>query len=173
MIHRGGRTLRAALLLGSVVVLATAVTTRASASDDLAGCRAITTAAARLACYDALADAAASPGPASPSAAVPTATPTATDLFGRDSSEAVAALGAAAGLTQLEELVATVSGVARANDGRLSLDLDNGQSWLQVDTRRATIDPGVEVRIRRAAFGSYLLSTTDDRRSALRVRRIR
>jgi hypothetical protein len=125
---------------------------------------------ARLACYDALADASATPGPPAP----PPATPTATDLFGRDGSTAAAELATAAGVVELEELVATAAGVTRTADGRLRLDLDNGQAWLQADTRRATVNPGVEVRIRRAAFGSYLLSTTNsDRRSALRVRRIR
>lgn len=140
------------------------------ADPDLAACRSLGDPTARLACYDALADAGATRGTPTPAPA----TPTATDLFGRDGSTAAAELATAAGLGELDELSAAVASVTRATDGRLLLELDNGQAWLQSDTRRATVNPGVEVRIRRAAFGSYLLSTTNsDRRSALRVRRIR
>lgn len=173
MADRHGRILGTFLANAGAAVLVAFGVTSAAAGDDLAACRAISDDRGRLACYDALADALADAAP-SPGATAPRlATPTATDLFGLDSSSAVAGLGAAAGINPLDELVATVTGVARAADGRLSVDLDNGQSWVQVDTRRATLSTGVEVRIRRAAFGSYLLSPTGDRRSALRVRRIR
>lgn len=113
--------------------------------------------------------------PASAAPAGPAAVPatTAAGLFGLDSSTAVAELGAAAGVVALRELQATLTAVDRAPDGRLLLILGNGQAWSQVDARRVTLHTGDEVRIRRAAFGSYLLSTLDDRRSALRVRRIR
>lgn len=157
----------------------------AAGAADLDSCRSIDDDRARLACFDALAAAAPEPGTAAaPTAAadaapapaatpVAPAAPTATDLFGRDSDTTAAALGAAAGIAPLPELRATLTTVDRTPDGRLVLTMDNGQAWSQVDTRRATLRPGDEVRIRRAAFGSYLLSTMDDRRSALRVRRIR
>jgi hypothetical protein len=172
-----------------VALLAGWTAARTAAGSDLATCRAITDDRDRLACYDALPAPAASPrtGPIDPGLVTPGAgpappsppsgswplAPTPADLFGRSSDAAAAELGTAAGVVPLRELTARLTAVERAPDGRLLLTLDNGQAWSQVDSRRATLQAGDEVRIRRAAFGSYLLSMIDDRRSALRVRRIR
>jgi hypothetical protein len=171
----GRRAVAAAALVLPVTLTAIAA--------DVADCRSIADERARLACYDALPTTAPPPAsavprppvvpPAAPADTAATGAPTATDLFGRDSDTAAAELGAAAGVVPLRELRATLAAVDRAPDGRLLLTLHNGQAWSQVDSRRARVEPGQEVRIRRAAFGSYLLSTIDDRRSALRVRRIR
>jgi hypothetical protein len=155
--------------------------TLAAAGADLAACRAIADDGARLACYDALAEAATTPAVAAPlphaaspapAGAAVAGAPTATDLFGRDSDTAAAELGAAAGVTPLPELKATLTAVDRAPDGRLRLTLDNGQAWSQVDTRRANLQPGDAVVIRRGAFGSFLLSAGRGQ-AALRVRRDR
>jgi hypothetical protein len=72
----------------------------------------------------------------------------------------------------LHEIGATLTTVDRRPDGRLRLTLDNGQAWSQVDTRRANLQPGDAVVIRRGAFGSFLLSAGRGE-AAVRVRRDR
>jgi hypothetical protein len=56
-----------------------------------------------------------------------------------------------------------------APDGRLTVTLDNGQTWRQVDTDRTDVRPGDEVTIRPGLLGSYLLTGDRDGR-AVRVR---
>jgi hypothetical protein len=172
-VERNGRTPRRLAGAAALALLAAPAT---ATDDDLATCRGIADDRARLACYDAVAAATAVPvaSAATPAAppVVPAPAPTAVELFGRDSDSAAEALGAAAGVAPLAGLSATLTNVARAPDGRLMLTLDNGQAWSQVDTRRVVLQAGDAVVIRRAALGSYLLST-GRRQASVRVRRDR
>jgi hypothetical protein len=156
-------------------------------ADSLADCRAVADPAARLACYDALRGA---PLPASPApppvppaaggstppstapAPVPATAPDPESLFGLDATATAATLGAVVAVTPPDRLTATVTAVERTTDGKLLLTLANGQAWRQVDSRAAAVAAGATVQIRRAAFGSYLLSA-GDRSQGVRVRRIR
>jgi hypothetical protein len=149
-------------------------------ADSLADCRAVTDPAARLACYDALPGAAlpASPAaagstpPSTPPAPAPATAPDPESLFGLDATATAATLGAVVAVTPPDRLTATVTAVERTTDGKLLLTLANGQAWRQVDSRAAAVAAGATVQIRRAAFGSYLLSA-GDRSQGVRVRRIR
>ncbi len=63
-----------------------------------------------------------------------------------------------------ESLVATVRAVIRRPNGAHVITLDNGQVWTET-----SLDPsfrvavGEQVRIKRAAMGTYLLSTPSNR----------
>jgi hypothetical protein len=93
-------------------------------------------------------------------------------LFGLDAATTAATLGAVVAVSPPDSLTSTVTTVERTADDKLLLTLANGQAWRQVDSRSAVVAPGATVRIRRAAFGSYLLSA-GDRSQGVRVRRIR
>ena len=98
--------------------------------------------------------------------------PSPADLFGRDAGESEGIVLRAAGLEQVEELRARVIAVRLDAYGKPIVTLDNGQVWFQVDSPVLKLNAGDEVRIRRAAMGSYLLSEVDGKRSS-RVRRSR
>jgi hypothetical protein len=163
---------------------ALAIPPRAAAGDEteLAACRAIAADAARLACYDRLAAraaespvAASTPVQSSTAAVAPQPSgpvPTPEDLFGRDAVAAEAIVRESAGIGQLEEIRQPVTSVSRNAEGRLLIALANGQAWLQLDGPVPRLAAGDEVRIRRAALGSYLMAAPGTTRG-LRVRRIR
>ncbi len=143
--------------------------------------------AKRLACYDQFAAAlaaetppdapevaAASPiaSPAPGPASAGPGSPTPEELFGRDAVAAERLVRESAGIERLEEIHRRVV-AARVNPaGKLVITLDNGQVWEQIDSPMPRITAGTEVRIRSAAFGSYLLGTENTPRG-VRVRRLR
>lgn len=128
----------------------------------LSACRAVPDDAARLACYDVLADAPTAP------AATP---PSPETLFGRDAVQSDEIVRQAAGIDQLDELQLRVVSARADPLGKAVLAFDNGQVWAQLDSPPARIKPGEDVRIRRAALGSYLLLREGGGRG-IRVRRI-
>lgn len=141
-------------MLAGLAGLGWAVT--ASGTDDsLSACRDISEDAARLACYDTLAR---------------NLPPTPVELFGRDAIQSEDIVLRAAGIEQIDEIRARVTGVRLDPYGKLILTLDNGQVWSQIDSPALSLKSGDEVRIRRAAMGSYLLAEVDSKRSS-RVRR--
>lgn len=159
----------------------------ASADDPLSDCRGIAGDAARLACYDGLADRQAQPvktpepdrpppataatgAAAAPPAQAALPLPSPEELFGRSVVQSEDTVRRAAGVGQLEEITAKVTGVHVAPYGKLVLTLDNGQVWSQADSSRLSLNSGDDVRIRRASLGSYLL-TAVGRKQAIRVRR--
>lgn len=70
----------------------------------------------------------------------------------------------------LSAITAKVTGIVadRATAGRVALQLDNGQVWILSDDD-AGVSAGDSVTIKRAALGSYLLTTSAHR--SYRVRR--
>jgi hypothetical protein len=151
---------------------------------DWRDCRAIADDAARLACYDRLAseaagapesgpvddvaaraDAAQSPSPAGPP-------PTPEDLFGRDAVAAEQIVRETAGIGRLDAMTGRVAELRRDPEGNLLLTLEGGQVWRQVDGPAPRLAIGDDIRIRRAAFGSYLLAAPGTTRT-FRVRRLR
>lgn len=173
----GRLNLHAALALGLAGPLLPAAPARSDPAL-LIECRAIAEDAARLACYDRLAKAQAvpakpeaappAPGPASPGVAEPTPE----ELFGHDPATSEAMVREAAGIGRVDEIRSRVAAVRSAPDGKLVLTLDNNQVWAQLDSPAPGVAPGAEVSIRRAAFGSYLLSVAGTPRG-IRVRRVR
>jgi hypothetical protein len=130
----------------------------------LDNCRTIADDRERLACYDTVAG-------NTPKATAPTATINAESLFGRDAAQTSAVLQQQTGITPPQILDAEISSVETRTDGKLRLSLHNDQRWEQVDGRPLDLVPGDQVRIRKAAFGSYLLYRQAGGRS-IRVRRV-
>jgi hypothetical protein len=73
---------------------------------------------------------------------------------------------------EIESLEARVTSIAAAADGSAVLALDNGQSWRQIGSNASLLlKVGDTVVIRRAALGSFQLSTPTGR--AAKVKRVR
>jgi hypothetical protein len=151
-------------------------------------CAGIGEAGERLACYDALVAkleasqrsgaagprAADSGAPVSETSVQPSSTPT-TAL---EASSAMFGLkGRAAsspGVTERDSLgsiTARIMQLRQLGTGGVQLKLDNGQTWEQLGSRDLKLKTGEAVRIARAAFGSFWLSTPDH--LGARVRRLR
>ena len=129
-------------------VLLAVMSMPATAADDgaLRQCRALTDAAARLACYDALPLAALPPTAATaPAAAVPVV-PAAAD-FGLPKPD-----------EKVQEITSTIPGLFDGWGPRSLIRLANGQVWQVTDDSRgvyALRDP--KVRVKRASLGSFVL----------------
>ena len=123
------------------------------------------------------------PTPAAPAVATPPAPPVAatqppaaspneddfgvTGEFARRREEAKSN-----GAPEMTEMHATVTKISSRPYGELVLELDNGQVWEQNEKKSAfIIKVGDGVLIRKAKFGSFMLSTDDGATS--RVHRIR
>lgn len=120
------------------------------AGSTLDACRSIASDSERLACYDALAD-------SGPSATEQSAGIRADSLFGRDAAQTSAALQQQTGITPPQALDAEISSVEKRANNKLLITLNNGQEWEQIDGRPLHLVPGDLIRIRQAAFGSWLL----------------
>lgn len=150
-------------------------------------CRALNQSAERLLCYDTLfprvpassGRPAPQPVPAGPpehSNDQGLRTPAAS---GQPPEDAIRTFGfsgtrerAAAHLSVIEHVSATVTELHHESDGRFVVYLDNGQVWRQIETDSwAPPRQGEGVTIRRAALGSYMLETVEN--LATRVSRIR
>lgn len=69
-----------------------------------------------------------------------------------------------------DSIAAVVSQVTMDRLNNVLITLDNGQSWTLVDPQ-GSLRPGDSVRIKRAALGSFLMTTP--RRRSFRVERVR
>lgn len=168
------RLFRSALLaapLGAAFVFL-AGSALAATDADLARCRAVADAAARLVCYDALSLAAPPAAGTSP--------PTAVAVLPAPVAVPASSVPAAAGFgfemraiqSAPEAMDSRVPGLFDGWERGTRIRLDNGQVWQVIDDSRAYIglrDP--KVRISRAAMGSFIFEV-EGRRSAARVRRV-
>ena len=69
-----------------------------------------------------------------------------------------------AGIVAVESISAQVTQVDRNAADRLVVTLDNGQVWVQSEsTSRIRVKPGDAITIKRAALGSFMLVTAQDR----------
>lgn len=165
--------------LGVVLLSATAGAVTVS-SDDLSRCASIASPGSRLACYDALAHRAPEVVPAAaaslsatpayvapPAPVAPAATSTATA-----SPAAVAAVAPpddpkSFGLSAVQRHVAVVGpkeesgrivSLAANQAGHSTIVLDSGQTWAVLDDD-GFVSNGDHITIKRAALGSYLMTT--------------
>ena len=153
----------------------------AAASDaDLARCRALGDATARLACYDGLLPASATSAPLAVAPRPAPVAPVAPVAAAPTPAAPVASVPATAGFgfelraiqSAPDALDSRITGLFEGWDPGTRIRLDNGQVWQVIDDSRAYIgqrDP--KVRISRAAMGSFLFEV-EGRRSVARVRRI-
>jgi hypothetical protein len=156
----------------SVVVLfrCMAVSPDAVAAEYSHPCVAVIDDAARLACYDeAFGKREASPPAVSADTArssAPAPEIAATAQFGFTAAQ----VEERAGTTQ-DELTAVVTHIDKRPTGELIATLDNGQVWVQREvSSRVRLKKDDKVGIRRAALGSYFLTTPDG--VVTRVKRI-
>jgi hypothetical protein len=169
----------------AATILALPLASVSAGGEPLQYCRAISHDAARLACYDRLAGEATSQLPPAPTSVAPPApqsgkaaaaaspaAPTPEELFGLDPAASEEIVRRASGIGRLEEIRQQVAVLRTNPEGKLVMTLDSGQVWAQVDTLALRLAEGDQVRIRRAAMGSYLLAPEGVTR-AIRVRRVR
>lgn len=160
------------LALGAALLAATAPSLAApSVTDALARCAAIDAPTSRLACYDAavgrpvgqtpLAE------PPAPAAAVAAAKP-APARTGDPHDFGLTPVQRKEAPSGPESIHARIVGLGGDGGGHAVVTLDNGQAWFVADTD-PRLDVGQDVTIKRAALGSFLMTTAD--RHAYRVRR--
>ncbi|MGH8318272.1 MAG: hypothetical protein ACREUL_09880 [Steroidobacteraceae bacterium] len=147
-------------VIGVTAALAAASPSLASdALGSLLACRRIEASAARLACFDREAATLAAQRQGSGAKADQTLNPRRT--FGLAPTEIAARAEAAAKAPKpVDSIVARISSLARAADGREIFTLDNHQIWVQLVPDSEQLDPksGETVRISRGWLGSYWLS---------------
>lgn len=134
-----------------------------AADADLLRCRTLAEAAARLACYDAIAVGAAAPSGAAAAAAPAAAPAPKGGDFGIEYRTPANAP---------EQIQSRILGLFEGWGPRTLLRLENGQVWQVVDDSRAVIDRrDPVVRISRGALGAFIFEV-DGRKSSARVKRV-
>ncbi len=177
----------------SVVVLsAVKIAGGAEIPTELLDCRPLTSAVARLDCYDQAIDAhtaapsqaaehrtAENPAPVAPTAAAATAVSepvlssepalSQEDLFGQGETQMRKSVQEATDTEEIDRIEAIVVEVHKSASGKAVITLDNGQVWKQSDSAKARLSVNDKVTIRRRSFGSYTLY---NKKTAIRVKRI-
>lgn len=138
----------------------------AQAGGSLAACRALTDAAQRLACYDALPLAPAASAAPTPPAVATAPIPAASSPAGQFGFEQRALASAP------ESIDTRIEGQFGGWGPRDRLRLANGQVWQVVDGSSATLNlQSPKVRVRRGMFGAFYLDIEGTGRSP-RVKRL-
>ena len=132
-----------------------------AANEALTQCRQIEEVEERVACYDEIVDAL---------SAKPAAVPDAQSLFGTDDAEAKRIVEETLEIEQIEQIEATVADVRMSATRKMTVALDNGQVWRQLDSKPLSLESGDGVIIRKASLGSFLLEKKSGSRS-IRVKR--
>jgi hypothetical protein len=136
---------------------------------DALECVSITAADRRLACYDALAKATTARPEAPPAPALQPSRSSGGDDPGRFGLPAHKAR--VNGGEDSQKIVARVTTVREDRQGNVTVILDNGQTWaIHERDRDPLLQSGDAVTIRRAALGSFLMTTPD--RHSYRVQRL-
>jgi hypothetical protein len=75
------------------------------------------------------------------------------------------------GAEQVNEITTRIVSASQRSDGKWILNLEESGRWVQIDSRSLSSEPrsGHEIKIRRAAMGSYLANINGQ--IAIRVRR--
>jgi len=171
---------RTALMLQSLFGLALSLSLAAHADGGPSGqaiarCAAISASDARLACYDALANRTGAPAAAMPHAAQP-APPASSPVAGSATTPVATVAAAAApspedpsqfGLSPVQRHVAVagpkeehaqIVSISFGVVGHATIVLDSGQTWAVLDSDNL-VSSGDKVVIKRAALGSFLMTT--------------
>ena len=145
-------------LLSALLLLAPSVL---AANEALTECRQIEEIEERVACYDEVVDSL---------YAKPDAVPDAESLFGTNDAEAKRIVEETLEIEQINQIEANVADVRMSSTGKLTVALDNGQVWRQLDSKPLRLESGDGVIIRKASLGSFLLEKKSGSRS-IRVKR--
>ena len=139
--------------------------------EGLAKCRQIAEITARVACYDRLVDAR---YPMDSSDSVDSSAPTAPDaqsLFGTNDAEAKRIVETSLAIEQINQIEAVVADVRESATKKLTVTLDNGHIWRQIDNKPMRLKRGETVIVRKASLGSFLMEKQSGSRS-IRVKRV-
>ena len=134
-----------------------------AADQALTQCRQIVNVEERVACYDAIIDSR-SEKPA------PDAIPDAQSLFGTNDADAKRIVETSLDIEQIDEIEAVVTDVRKSATRKLTVTLDNGQTWRQLDNQPMRLQTGETVIVRKASLGSFLMEKQSGGRS-IRVKR--
>ena len=148
-----------------------------TAEEALTKCRQIEAIAERVVCYDEIVD---SHTPMESRDSVETTTPPeiaefvsvpdAQSLFGTSDAEAKRIVETSLAIEQIDEIVAVVTDVRKSMTRKLTVILDNGQIWRQLDNQPMRLKSGETVIVRKASLGSFLMEKRSGSRS-IRVKR--
>ena len=93
------------------------------------------------------------------------------ELFGKNPEEVRQSVQEATGTKEIDRIEARVTEVLPLATGKVIIILDNGQVWKQIDKSKLRLSGDEQVIIRRASFGSFLL-TKVGKKTPMRVKRI-
>jgi hypothetical protein len=154
-----------------------------TAEEVLTKCRQIEEIAERVVCYDKIVDSQ-FPNDSSdadssvkveetppPEATESNVIPDAESLFGTNDAEAKRLVETLLAIEQISEIEAIVTDVRESANEKLTVTLDNGQSWRQVDNQPMRLKSGETVIVRKASLGSFLMEKQSGSRS-IRVKRV-
>lgn len=133
-----------------------------AAEEALTECRQIEEIQERVACYDEFVD--------SNYPMESNAVPDAQSLFGTTDAEAKRIVETSLAIEQLDQIEAIVTDVRRSANRKLTVTLDNGQVWRQLDSQPMHLKSGETVIVRKASLGSFLMEKQSGSRS-VRVKR--
>lgn len=143
----------------------------------LTKCRQIDDIAERAFCYDEFVDTRLLMEPrdsvetsASPERAVSKALPDAQSLFGANDAEAKRIVETTLAIEQIDQIEAIAIDVRESANRKLTVTLDNGQIWRQLDNKPMLLESGDPVIIRKASLSSFLMEKKSGSRS-IRVKR--
>lgn len=98
------------------------------------------------------------------------AAPDAQSLFGKNDAEANRIVETSMAINQISQIEAKVTDVRKSAYKKLTVTLDNGQIWRQIDSQSIPLRSGETVVVREASLGSFLMEKKSSSRR-IRVKR--
>ena len=154
-----------------VVLLLLCSQTALADEDALIQCRQLEDIAERVACYDKVVDSRYPVAAGERTEPAATAVPDARSLFGTNDAEARRIVETSLAVEQIDQIEATVTGIRESAGRKLTVTLDNGQTWRQLDSQTLRLKSGETVVVRKASLGSYLMEKKSGSRR-IRVKRV-
>jgi hypothetical protein len=155
-----------------------------TAEEALTKCRQIEEITERVVCYDKIVDSHFSmdssdrvettslPETTSPPEMTKSnAVPDAQSLFGKNEAEAIRIVENSLAIKQISQIEAKVTDVRKSAYKKLTVTLDNGQIWRQLDNQPMPLKSGETVIVRAASLGSFLMEKQSGS-SSIRVKRV-
>ena len=99
------------------------------------------------------------------------AVPDAQSLFGKTDADANRIVETSLAIKQIDQIEAKVTDVQKSAYKKLTVTLDNGQIWRQLDDQPLPLKSGETVVVRAASFGSFLMEKKSGS-SSIRVKRV-
>lgn len=167
-----------ALIIGNFILLSgaaaqTPAVTQSPGLEALAACRTISSDVDRLACYDRAAGELSTAAQSGDLVVVERKQmrEARRQLFGFNAPNLSSIFSGGGEEEEVAAIETTLTRASQNGEGKWTFHLADGGEWLQIDSApvRFRNRPGLDVRVRRAALGSYLLTAGPSR--AVRVKR--